>query len=83
MPQSGQFRAQFMEIVNLAVEHDRNVAIGRVHGLVTAGEIDDRKAPMSERNAIVKMKAVAIGTPVRNAVGHAVDQATIEGSLSL
>jgi hypothetical protein len=54
-----------------------------VHGLVTAGEIDDRKAPMSERNAIVKMKAVAIGTPVRNAVGHAFDQATIEGSLSL
>src|SRR3546814_7245862 len=46
-----QLAADFAMIVDLAVEHDVNSAVGRMHWLMSTSEVDDAEALHPERDA--------------------------------
>src|SRR3546814_2078048 len=65
---AAQFRGQFLEVVDLAVVDDRDAAILVVHRLLAAGEVDDRKAAVTQPDAAVDEKAATVRPAVREAV---------------
>src|SRR5258708_31701004 len=70
--------AQLAEVVDLAVERDGNPGLAIAHRLVAALGIDDGEAAMAQQHAFargcdVARRAAAVGTAVREAVEHAVD----------
>ena len=74
--QRDQLSAQAGEIVDLAVEDDLNLAVFVAHRLPAGREIDDGQSSMRQAYSVVTVtdilleKALAIGTPVRNAMRH-------------
>ena len=69
-----QLRAQFSEIVNLAVEHDGDRAVLVEHRLMPARDVDHRKAAMAEPDMRLDMKPVPIRAAMRQCGGHAPQQ---------
>ena len=54
-------------VVDLAVEHDHEVAVGAVHRLGTGrAQIEDGEAPVQERERSVGVAALGVGTAVRD-----------------
>src|SRR5437588_12751232 len=67
--------AQLLEIVNLAVEDDDDVAVFVGHRLMAQGrEVDDRQPAVAETDRSIGIAAFAIGTTVRDDVGHALEE---------
>src|SRR6202790_5906476 len=58
-------------VVDLAVENDRDVSLGRDQGLVAAFDVDDRESAMTEADRAVAIITVGIGAPVHESLGHA------------
>src|SRR5688572_18358144 len=56
--------AQFLEVVDLAVERDENRVILVAEWLAPSREIDDREAPMPKAHAGFGMEAMAVGPAV-------------------
>src|SRR3546814_9630835 len=75
---SDLFRGQFLEVVDLAVVDDRDSAILVVHRLLAAGEVDDRKAAVTQPDAAVDEKAATVRPAVREAVGHRLEQVPVD-----
>ena len=69
--------AQLLEVVNLAVERDRDGAVGVLHGLAGALEVDDGQAAEAHRYAIVHEEALVIGPAVGDAIGHVLDDGLV------
>ena len=67
-----EFRAQGLEVVDLAVEHDDDVAVLALHRLrARLGQIEDGKAAEAERHVAVKIRAAHVRAAVHDAVHHA------------
>jgi aspartyl aminopeptidase len=73
-----QLLAQRLEIINFAVENDRLGLIGIKDRLLSAGKIDDRKAAHCHADALIHVKAVFIGTPMKNSLIHSFEDALID-----
>ena len=65
--------AQLLEVVYLAVERDGYGAVGILHGLAGAFEVDDGQAAKSHRDVVVHEEALVIGPAVGDAIGHVLD----------
>src|SRR3546814_18660851 len=79
LPSPSLFRSgQFLEVVDLAVVDDRDAAILVVHRLLAAGEVDDRKAAVTQPDAAVDEKAATVRPAVREAVGHRLEQVPVD-----
>src|SRR3546814_1989904 len=75
---AAQCRVQFLEVVYLAVVDVRDAAILVVHRLLAAGEVDDRKAAVTQPDAAVDEKAATVRPAVREAVGHRLEQVPVD-----
>ena len=62
-----------LEIIDFAVEDDRNRAVLVVHRLLAAGGIDDREPAVTERQTRLEVKPLAIRTAMSDRVGHRPD----------
>ena len=63
--------AQLLEVVNLAIEHNEHGAVLVAHGLSTRlGEIENRQAAETERDAVLDMGSAHVGAAVDDAVHH-------------
>ncbi len=73
MAAAHELPAQLGVVVEFAVEHDADLAVLVPHRLVTGGQIDDREPAMTEEHTpdLVDMKAVAIGSAMRQRSRHA------------
>src|SRR3546814_7622592 len=56
----------------------RDAAILVVHRLLAAGEVDDRKAAVTQPDAAVDEKAATVRPAVREAVGHRLEQVPVD-----
>ena len=65
--------AELLEVVDLAVERDGHGAVGVLHGLAGAFEVDDGQAAKSHRDVVVHEEALVIGPAVGDAIGHILD----------
>ena len=65
-----QLAPQRGEVVDLAVEHARELAVGGAHRLRAAGDVDDRQAPEAERERPVAVVAFVVRTAVLKTSGH-------------
>ena len=93
MARGSQFRAQFTVIVDLAVEHQGErgallLSLRPQHHRLAAGrrQIDDGQAAMTEAGSrlirnLDPQRSLAVRTPMRHAVGHALQQ--IGGKIAL
>ena len=82
VPGGFQPRAQGLEIVDHAVEDDRNGAVLVVHRLLPGAWIDDRQPAVAERHPWFLMEAVTIRPAMRNRRSHPPQQSTIHRPLS-
>ena len=69
--------AQLLEVVDLAVERDGHGAVGVLHGLAGAFEVDDRQAAKAHRDVVVHEEALVVGPAVGDAVGHVLDDGLV------
>jgi hypothetical protein len=76
-----ELRAQLHEVVDLAVEDDRDRAVLVEDRLVRARAIDDRESPEREPHAAALQKAVGVGTAMRHRAGHAPQQRTVDAGV--
>ena len=70
MPRVGELAPQRAEIVDLAVEHDGDRAVGRDERLPAAREIDHRQPAKAEARGSVEVEALVVGTAMRERRGH-------------
>ncbi len=71
MAEAGQFIAQGAEIINRAVENEREAPIRRLHGLMAVGRIEDREPAHAERGGAVRFDAAVVRPAVQHARAHA------------
>ena len=69
--------AQLLEVVNLAVERNGYAAIGVLHRLTAAFQVDDRQAPKAHCNVVVYKKALVIRAAMDNAIRHVLHDCSI------
>jgi hypothetical protein len=69
-----QLRAQFLEIVDLAIENDPYLLLAIRHGLVPARQINDRKAPETESQRAGRIIAIVIRPSMRDRIRHSLDR---------
>ena len=82
VPFRDQLLAQRQVVVDLAVEGDGDGAVLVVHRLrAVLREIDDREAAVSEGHRPGAEVAAAVGTAVRDDVGHPTQQRLIRGTI--
>ena len=63
---TGLLAAEVLEIVNLAVAHEVQAAVGRGHRLAAlVGQVDDAEPPLAERHAGPQPRAFAVGAAMR------------------
>jgi hypothetical protein len=63
--------AQLAEVEDLAVEDDRDRAVGRVHRLVAVGrQVEDREAAVVEADAAQQRRAVRVGAALAHRLAH-------------
>jgi hypothetical protein len=73
-----QFLADGLEVVDLAVEDDLDVAVLVGHGLAAVfGEVDDAQSAVAEGDMVVAVVAVLIRAAVPDGIGHFRDQLLI------
>src|SRR5947207_12434234 len=72
-----QLRAQWLEVVDLAVQHNCNRAVLIEDRLVSAAHINDCEALHPQRHAIAAPDATRIGTAVSYGCAHALDHAPV------
>src|SRR4029077_20713401 len=77
-----QFGAQFLKIVDLAVEHYPYALFGIRHGLVTTGQIDDRQPPKTKSNPIVEEIALIIRTTMSDRTCHPANRVPLDRVVS-
>jgi hypothetical protein len=70
MPEILQFRAQFREVVDFAVENDPNGPIFVVDGLVATGEVDNAKTSHPQSDIVSRKHTLVIGPAMDNASTH-------------
>ncbi len=68
--EGGQFVAQRLEIVDLAVEDDGDAVVLVIHRLLAAGGVDDGQAAVAQGYAGLQVKAFAIRPAMGDGVGH-------------
>jgi hypothetical protein len=73
-----QFGDQRLVVIDLAVVDDDDRAVLVVKRLLSRGDVDDGEAPMTETDAGLDVHALAVGSPVRLRVVHALQQRTID-----
>src|SRR4051812_15221716 len=73
MPAPLQFGAQFLEVVNLAVEDHPDRFIGIRHGLMAPTQIDDRKTAEPETERAGHEITFVIGSSMKDGASHARD----------
>ena len=61
---------QRAEVVDLAVEHDGNRAVGRHQRLLAAGDVDHGQAAKAESDRAVDVEAIVVGPAMRERRGH-------------
>ena len=69
--------AQLLEVVDLAVERDGHRAVGVLHGLARALEVDDAQAAEAHGDVVVHEEALVVGPAVGDAVGHVLDDGLV------
>ena len=77
-----EFRTQFLEVINLAVQDDPYLLLRVGHRLVPAGQIDNRQPPKAEPNRAVKIVSLVIRATMDHGLGHAPNRVTIHGFVS-
>src|SRR5262249_30098549 len=65
-----ELAAQFTKVVDLAVEYDRDRAVGREQRLPAARQIDDAQPAMAEAQRSIDVITARIGTAMRERCGH-------------
>jgi hypothetical protein len=75
-----QLAPQRGEVVDLAVEHAREVAVGRAHRLRAAGEVDDRQAAETERERAVAVVAFVVRAAMLQRSRHALQHSLRRGA---
>ena len=77
-----QLRGELHVVEDLAVLHDRDLSVVRDEGLVAAGEVDDREAPVADGHAALALvpDALVVGTAVHEAGRHGGELALAEGA---
>ena len=71
MPEAAELAAQFVVIVNLAVEDDRHALVFVEDGLLATGNVDDAEASHAHRDAVAHVVTVVVGSAVANRIAHA------------
>jgi hypothetical protein len=79
---SFQLMFEVDEVVDLAVENDSGGAIFTGHGLVSAGDVDDREPAHAQRYAILYQHPLIIGTTMLNDPAHAIEYLCARCSLA-
>src|SRR5215470_2559040 len=62
--------AQFLEVVDLAVEDDPDRFLGIGHRLMPAGEVDDGEPAKAKAHRSIEEVAVVIGASMHHRAGH-------------
>ena len=73
-----QLAAKLPEIVDLAIEHDRRTAIGRMHRLGRAGDVDDRQPAVAQPDPRAGPDARPVWSAMGERVRHARDALGID-----
>ena len=74
-----QVRAQFLVVVDLAVEDDPHGTVLIGYRLVAGGEVDDAEAPHADGAAAIDVEALVVGTAMANLVAHRLHERTFGG----
>src|SRR5882724_2856761 len=82
MAGADQIRAQFLEVIDLAIEDYPHGSVFVGHGLVAARQIDDAEAPHAEAAATGDMIAFIIRAAVPDLIAHRADLCRIGIPLS-
>jgi hypothetical protein len=69
--------AQFLKVIDLAVEYDPDRFILIRHRLRAGVQINDGQAEMSQTDIAIQMDALSIGTTVTHGVEHGLDGGTL------
>ena len=69
-PRAWSSGADLAEVVDLAVEHDRDGAVFIAERLMAAFEVDDGEPPMAEANRALDEQTLAVGTAMDHDVAH-------------
>ena len=72
-----QFRNQFLVVVDLAIENDAHRTIFVVQRLLAGGEIDDRKAAMSEADTRLHVRPSFVRPAVELRLVHALQNRAV------
>src|SRR5579864_459010 len=73
MAGANQIPTQFLEIVDLTVEHYPDGFVFVRNGLVAGAQVDDAEPPHAQTAATVQMIALVIRTPVPDLIAHQAD----------
>ena len=76
-----QFPLQFRKVIDLSIKHNPNGLFLIRHGLVPAGEIDDRQPPESESKRARNKIPLVIRTSMADGFGHRFDVHPSNGRL--
>ena len=77
MAQGFEFRHQFLEVVDFAVEDDDHRAVFVEQGLLTAGQVDDRQPSVRQSETRFEMVAALVGSAMKLSLVHPVQQVPI------
>ena len=77
MPASFELPAQLLVIVDLAVAHEPDRALGVGERLAAPQQVDDGQSPMTERGGTVPVDALAVGAAVHERGQHPGDIGTL------
>jgi hypothetical protein len=59
-----EFGHEFLEVVDLAVEHDAHAGVGVELRLLAGGQVDHRQAAVAQRQAGFEVQVVLVRAPV-------------------
>ena len=72
-----QLRLEQLEVIQLAVVHEREAGGCVDHWLLAVAQVDDRQAPMTQAYALRDMQARLIGTAMTQCVAHRDDEVLV------
>ena len=78
----GQLLADLAVIVDLAVEDDHEAAVGAVHRLVPAGDVEDREPTHPEPEAAVDERPALVRPAVEDGVALGLDRGAGDRALA-
>ena len=77
-----QVAPEFVVVVDLAVEHDDEAAVGAHHGLGAVRAVDDRQARVREADPVLRPDLKLIGSAMLDGVEGALQRVPIDGFLA-